>query len=471
MSRAKQVVAATAVALARLGLIDEARGRRIADIAWPRIITGLARTSQRTADFVMVGIAIGPAAIAGMGFAVAYWAIAIGIGFSMANGGMTFISQRFGADDPVGLDLAFKQTLWLELALAGAIMVAYVGFATPLIELLGAAPTSVRYGSTYLSVVALGAAFEVTNMLAARTFVSANDAWTPMVLRAGGAAANILLNAVFIFGLGLGVFGAAAGTVLATAVVTLVFAAGMLRGSLPGVGALPFSISLRGPYLDRRLLGQIVDVGAPLVLRQVVSRAAQFFMLAIVANFGTIVVAAYVASREVRAVMNAPAWGFGTAARSVVGQELGRGDEAGALAYGRDLVRFAGAVYLVMATLMLVFAEPIAVFFTDDPAAIAATVPFVMVMAVSLLGLGIDDSAAGILSAGGDTRWPLYARLLGLYAFMIPIAYLGVVTPLGILALYLAITAETVVPAVITFYRYLSGTWISVSRRYRDRPA
>lgn len=470
MATIKQAIHATAVLLARLGLIDEARGKHIAELAWPRIATGLARTSQRTADFVMVGIAIGPAAIAGMGFAFAYWSIAIGVGFSLANGGMTFLSQRFGADDERGFDLAFKQTLWIELAFAGLFTVVYAGAAEPLIAILGAAPESLTHGTIYLQVVVLGLAFDVTGQLAARAFVAADDAWTPMIVRGGGAVMNILLNAVFIFGFDLGVFGAALGTVLSGVAIALVFVVGMTRGRLPYFGDLPVRFYLSRPVFDLDLTKQILEVGAPLVGRRIVSRASRFLMLAIVANFGTIIVAAYVASREIREVMNTPGWGFGTAARSVVGQALGGDDEAGARAYGRDLVTFALAVYAFMAVLMFVFAEPIATLFTEDPGAVAATVPFVMVMAVSLLGLGLDEASSGVIAAGGDTRWPLYGRLVGLYVFMIPIAYLGVITPVGIVALYVAITAETVVPAVISFVRYRTGAWISISRRYRTSP-
>lgn len=468
MKVAKRAIRASAVVLARLGIIDEGRGIRIADLAWPRVVTGLARESQRTADFVMVGIAIGPAAIAGLGFAFAYWMVAIAVAYSLANGAMAFLSQRYGADDMPGMDLAFKQTLWIELLLAGLFITLYTLASTELVAVLGAGPEALVHGSVYLQVVVWALVFDAISLLAGRALVSANDAWTPMVIRAGGAVANIGLNAIFIFGLGLGVFGAALGTVLSSAAITVVLVVGFLRGRLPHFGELPVKISVTGPWFDLGLTRQIIEVGTPLVARELVSRVAQFPMLAIVAQFGTVIVAAYVASREVRALMNTPGWGFGTAARSLVGQQLGANDEGQADEYGWDVLRFSTAVYALMAVLMIVFAPQIAAVFVDEPGAIEATVPFLIVMAISLLGLGIDTVSEGVLTGGGDTRWPLYARLVGLYVFMLPLAYAGVITPLGVLALYLAITAETVVPALITFYRFNSGVWIDISRRYRQ---
>lgn len=458
----------TAILLARFGIIDEERGIRTADLAWPRVVTGLARQSKQVIDLAMIGTALGPAAIAGMGFALPYWSIAMGIGFSFANGSMTFLTQRFGADDLGGVDTAMKQAIWIEIIVSLVLTVFYLGFAEQLIFLLGASPEAAAYGAIYLQVTALGLVFEMTTKVASRALISANDAWTPMVIRVAGAAGNIILNALLIFGLGLGVFGAALGTLIATMAVNITFTTGLFMGRLPGVGTFPVELSATPPYFDFDLIKQMIEVGTPLVAKRIVSRSSQFIMLPIVAQFGTLIVAAYAVARRVRSLMNTPGWGFGTAARSIVGQELGDNDEPEAMAYGWDILRFATVVYLMMAIISFFFAGQIAPLFTDEPETIEATVPFIRVMALSLLGLGIDSAASGILSAGGDTRWPLYARLSGLYLFMVPIAYLGVVTPLGVFALYLALTAETVVPAVITYYRFQTGKWKVISRRYRS---
>jgi Na+-driven multidrug efflux pump len=60
--------------LARLGLIDARRALRTARLAWPRIVTGIARMSRSTVDVAMVGSAVGTSAIAGVGFATPCWA-------------------------------------------------------------------------------------------------------------------------------------------------------------------------------------------------------------------------------------------------------------------------------------------------------------------------------------------------------------------------------------------------------------
>jgi Na+-driven multidrug efflux pump len=76
--------------------------------------------------------------------------------------------------------------------------------------------------------------------------------------------------------------------------------------------------------------------------------------------------------------------------------------------------------------------------------------------------------ATGPLRASGDTRWPFYGQLLGLFGFALPAAYLGTVTPLGIYGLHVALLLETAAPAAVTYYRYRSGKWKLVSRMYRS---
>jgi Na+-driven multidrug efflux pump len=186
--------------------------------------------------------------------------------------------------------------------------------------------------------------------------------------------------------------------------------------------------------------------------------------LAIVDLFGTTVVAAFVVTQRVRGLMNTPGWGFGLASSSLVGQELGTGDEARAEAYGREIIRFA-VVFLL--------AEPIAVAFIGDATdpAIPIAVTLMYAACVGIVFRGLSRAATGPLRASGDTRWPFYAQLLGMYAFAIPLAYVGAVTPLGLAGLVLAILAEMVVPAAVNYYRFASGEWKVVSRDYRPDAA
>jgi Na+-driven multidrug efflux pump len=99
------------------------------------------------------------------------------------------------------------------------------------------------------------------------------------------------------------------------------------------------------------------------------------------------------------------------------------------------------------------------------------TVPFIRFAAVSFFALGLSATFGGILKAAGDNNWILYAQLAGQYLALIPITYLGTVTSLGVVAVFVALIAQTTAMASLTGYRFLSGQWKVVSRSHRPEAA
>ncbi|ELY63800.1 MATE family efflux transporter [Natrinema versiforme] len=463
--------------LARAGIVDGRRVERTTDLAWPRIVTGVARMSKSAADVAMVGIALGPAAIAGVGFATPFWALTFGVGGGIAGATISLVSQRYSAQATEELSLAVTTSALVVVAITVPLAALYWTVPERLISLVGDDAASLSYGADYLRVVALGVPFAGLNLIGSRTLVGADDAWTPMTLRAGGAIVNVAVNAVLLFVLEMGVVGAAIGTVLANVLVLAAFITGFTLGRLPLIGEFPVTISLSRPYTTLADVRDVIDIGAPLLFTNVARRAAQFPMLAIVALFGPNVVAAYVIARRVRDLMDTPGWGFSLASSSLVGQELGTGDEGNADIYGHEVLWFGVAVYLFSATLVLVFAEQVGRLFVDDPSILPLVTTFIVVACVSVIFRGVSGGATGPLRASGDTRWPFYGQLLGLYVFALPVAAFGAVSvpipvlelipPLGIGALYAALVLETLVPAVVTYYRFAAGHWKVISRGYR----
>ncbi|WP_079977584.1 MATE family efflux transporter [Halococcus sediminicola] len=459
--------------LVRAGLLEPERARRTTDLAWPRIITGIARMSKNAVDIAMIGVALGPIAIAGVGFASPYWGFAFAIGGGIAAGTIALVSQRHGAERFGEINRAVRSSVAVVIALTLPVVAVCWLFATPLVSLLGDDPAAIAFGADYLKVVSLGIPFAALNLIGSRVFIGVDDARTPMVLRTAGAVANAALNAVLIFGLDLGVVGAALGTVISSAAVTGAFTVGLVRGRLPGLRTLPIQINPWGDYLGSDVR-HVVSIGTPVIGRELVFTVAEFPMLVIVALFGSDVVAAYVIARRVWGLMNTPGWGFGLAASSLVGQELGSGHEETAEAYGREIVRFAVAVYLVSAGLVFVFVDEIVAAFVGDPTSsvVPVAVSLVSAACVAIVLRGVSGAAAGPLDASGDTNWTFYSQLLGLFGVAIPIAYVGATTSLGLYGLYLAFLAETTIPAVLNYYRFSSEKWKQVSRRYRsDAPA
>ncbi|ELY92763.1 MATE efflux family protein [Natrialba hulunbeirensis JCM 10989] len=463
------VVAFVASVLERLGIISAERFRPTMDLAWPRIVTGFAIMSKQTADLAMVGLAVGVTGTAGMAYALAYWELVTMLGLGLAGGTVSLVSQNYGGEETERASLVVTQSVLLAVVFALPLMAIFLFAAAPLIGLLGSNPEAIEHGSTYLVFVAPAVLFELCNLIASRTYTGVGDTFTEMVARAGGAVLNILLSGLLIFSFDLGVAGAAIGTSLSTGFVTLVLAWGMTGRSYGRLGMepSPVPISLRGPWFDLSVVRELIEISTPEIGRRLAGGAVVFPLLWIAGTFGPVIVTALEVGRRVRSLINSVNWGLSLAASSLVGQHLGAGDEDEAGAYGASIIRLSTVLYVAIAVLVIVFAEPIASVFVDDAGAIEAAAVFVAVGAVSSIGFGIDGAAAGALLGAGDTRLPFVASLVGRYVFALPVALLGVVTPLDVVALYLALLLETFVPGGINYALFRRGRWKAVSRRYR----
>jgi Na+-driven multidrug efflux pump len=284
-----------------------------------------------------------------------------------------------------------------------------------------------------------------------------------MTMRAGGAVLNVALSVGLVLGAALGVAGAALGTTLSTAAVTLAFGWGLSGRHYRGRGACPVSLSPASFRVETTLVRRLLSVSTPLIARRVAQGAVVFPLLAVAAAFGPVAIAAVGVARQIRAVAHSPGWGFSIAASTLVGQAIGGADEAGAAAYGREITQLSVLVYLVAAALVAALAAPLAGLFVA-PAEVALTAAFVLAAAVSLVPLGIDASVTGTLRGAGDTRVPFLATLVGLYLAALPLAWLGTVTPLGVLGLQLALVVEAAVPMAVNLARFRTGGWKTASR-------
>jgi putative MATE family efflux protein len=476
-STGRAVARAFARAFARAGVIDEERLGATVDLAWPRIVTGFAIMSKRTADLAIVGWAVGSTAVAGLTLANAYWMAGKFLAIGLAGGTIALVSQNYGGGESGRATAVVEASLVLALVLALPLVALYAGAARPLVALLGDDATAIGHGTVYLALVAPGLAFEFLNLIASRTYAGIGDTVTPMALRAGGAVLNVVLSLALVLGAGLGVAGAAIGTTVATTAVTVAFAWGMTGRSYAGRGASPVPVGVgtrpgsdvAGPVerFDPELLGQLLRVSAPLIGRRIAQGAVVFPLLAIAATFGPVAVAAVGVGRQVRSLLGSFSWGFSIAASTLVGQRLGDDDEREAEAYGVGIVRLSLVVYVLAAAAVVALATPIATVFVDDPADVALSAAFVGVAAVSVVPLGVNGSVTGALRGAGDTRIPLVASLLGLYAFALPTAWLGTVTAAGVVALQASLLLETTVPMLVNYARFRTDRWKAVSRAYR----
>ena len=118
------------------------------------------------------------------------------------------------------------------------------------------------------------------------------------------------------------------------------------------------------------------------------------------------------------------------------------------------------AVMGAIALFNFAFAPWIALAFAEPGEAIDLAVTFIRLHATSIPAVGLFFTLSGSLRGAGDTRWPLYASIVGTYAIRLPLSYvLGYPLGFGLFGVWVALPVEYYLRSVIVVQRFNGGAW------------
>lgn len=396
---------------------DERRrlDRDIVALALPALGALVAEPAFLLVDTALVGH-LGAAQLAGVGIGTTVLHTAVGLLIFLAYGTTPAVARRLGAGDRPGAIRAGVDGIWLAIV-AGAVLLATVPLAHPLVSLFGATGAVTDHAATYLGISILGLPGMLIVLAATGLLRGLQDTRTPLVVAGAGFTANALLNVVLIYGLGLGVAGSAIGTVLAQwgmAAFFLWFAVREARRE---------RVSLR-PSLAA--VGRVAGVGVWLLLRTVSLRVALIATTAVATRLGTDVLAATQVAFALFSTLAFALDALAIAGQAMLGKALGAGDAAFARRVTRRLVRWGLVGGGALGALMLALAWIVGGAFTSDPAVLAllpwALVPLALAQPIAGFVFVLD----GVLIGAGDARYLAWTGLvnLAIYAPLLLLALL-----------------------------------------------
>ncbi|MER6080562.1 MATE family efflux transporter [Streptomyces sp. NPDC001833] len=423
--------------------------REIIALAVPAFGALVAEPLFVMADSAIVGH-LGTSQLAGLGIASALLTTAVSIFVFLAYATTSAVARRVGAGD---LQAAVRQGMdgiWLALLLGAAVIAVVLPFAPGVVDVFGASATAAPYATTYLRISSLGIPAMLVVLAATGVLRGLQNTRTPLYVAVAGFIANAGLNAVLVYGAGLGIAGSAWGTVIAQCGMAAVYLTVVVRG------ARRHGASLRPDVAGIRASAQ---AGVPLLVRTISLRAILMIATAVAARLGDADIAAHQIVLSLWSLLAFALDAIAIAGQAVIGRYLGADDAVGAREACRRMVQWGIATGVVLG-LLVITARPLFLpLFTGDPAVKHSALPALLIVALSQPISGVVFVLDGVLMGAGDGPYLAGAMVLTLAVFS-PVALLVPAVGGGLTALWGAMTLMMTVRMLTLWLRARSGRWI-----------
>jgi MATE family, multidrug efflux pump len=312
------------------------------------------------------------------------------------------VARLHGAGEDGAAAALGPQALWLALGAGIAVAVAVAALASPLVHALGGDGEVARLAARYLRISALGLPMALIALSGQGWLRGMGDLRTPLVIVVAANAANVVLELLFVYGLGWGLDGSAWGTVLAQL----------------GMGAAFAIVLLRAPALpDAARIRSLISIGAQLVVRTAALLGCFILATAVCAHIGTGSLAAHQIGFQLFGFLALALDAIAIAGQVIVGRALGAGDADTAYAAARRMLELSLGAGVLIGLVLLALIDVVPRAFTSDPAVIdrahAMWPLFCLLWPVAAVVFALD----GILIGAGDARYLAVAMLVAFAAF------------------------------------------------------
>ena len=272
---------------------------------------------------------------------------------------------------------------------------------------------------------------------------------------------NILLNAVFIYGL----FGApemgASGAALATTISAFVgFAFCIYFMHSKHIVSLKLKYILKtGIHLRQRFS----KYSAPFFLNQIIWSIGFTMMTVIMGHLGSDAVAANAIVTVIKDMVSAFCYALGAGGAIVVGNELGANNLDTAKDYGKRIMKLCVISGIILGLLAAATAPLVISLVNLTPLAEHYLMVMILMCSYYILGRSINSTTiGGIFSAGGDTKFGFICDTVTMWAFIVPVgAIAAFVLKLPVLVVYFLLNLDEIIKLPVVIARYRQYKWVN----------
>ena len=423
----------------------------------PLVIEQILAITVGVADSMMVA-SVGEAAVSAVSLVDTVFVLLINLFSALATGGAVICGQYIGKKRPqIACQAANQLVLFTGVFSVVVMGITYVCKYFILHGVFGKiAPEVMENCNIYLLIVAASIPFIALYNAGAAIFRSMGDSKTAMYMALVMNGINLVGNAVLIFGLHMGVAGAAIPTLISRIVAAVVILWMLMNQKKAVHLELPFSFRF-----DRGLLKKILGIGIPNGLENSMFQLGKILVLSMASGFGTAAIAANAVSNNIAMFQILPGAAIGFAVLTVVSQCAGAGDFRQVRYYTGKLMKMTYGAKVLINILVLAALPFLIRMYHLSPEAAHYTREIIWYHALCVVTIWpLSFTLPNTLRASADVKFPMILAIISMWIFRIGFSWiLGVKLEMGILGIWVAMTIDWLFRAICFTVRYVSGKW------------
>jgi len=426
---------------------------KLISFAVPLLIGNLFQQLYSTVDAVMLGRLIGDHALASVGGTMPVLFLIQVLIMGVAVGAGIMVSQYYGAKNREALSHTIGTGITVVTIIGLIVTVTGPLIARPLLIMMST-PADILDGSVmYLNVMLIGILGMSYYNIFTGILRSLGDSISPLIYLIIASFLNIVFNYFFIVTMGMGVAGAALGTV----VVQFISCVLCFRRLMKMRDVFEFKLRYLAP--NKLYAVQVMKLGVPTGVAQAIIAVAAMLVQPLVNSFGTLFIASNVILQRIDSIVMMPIFSFGNAVTVFTGQNVGA-NRMGRVDKGtKQGIIIALTTMIILVACILLFGPSIAGLFTETREVIEMSTHLLRIIAPWFIVFSFNQMLWGIIRGAGDAVSPMWGSVINTVVVRLPVAYILVRIYGRPEAIVYAMAAAWSVNALIAFVVYRRGKW------------
>lgn len=430
---------------------------RMVSFALPIFLGNLFQQLYNTADSLIVGNFLGSNALAAVSSSGTLIFMLIGFLNGIAMGAGVIIARYFGAQDYKNLRIAVHTTAAFGVAASVLLTAAGVLLTPVLLRWMGTPEVVMADSITYLQLYFAGSFGFVMYNIFVGILQAVGDSKHPLYYLIVSSVVNVVLDILFIGGMGMGVEGAAIATAISQFISAILCLVQLLRTQDT------YPLYIREIRFDREMLIRIIRYGLPSGMQNSIIAFANVVVQANINAFGEMAMAGVGAYSKIEGFGFLPITSFTMALTTFVGQNLGAEQYERAKKGARFGILMTLLIAELIGVIVFIFAPQLIAAFDSNPEVIRIGIEKARTSALFYFVLAYSHSIAAVLRGAGKAVVPMVVMLV--FWCIIRVAFLTVAVPItqSILTVYWVYPMTWVMSSIAFFIYYKKADWLHIN--------